>query len=158
LRHKSRGVPYEYPGGTYNEQLGSGNCSSLRLEGQSCLVVGQQVIVPKNLERLGGVRRRNFPQQSMAGRYQGYHLNRDEDGKVYLGFEVYRAHEGWFWRPKLRPQRKPSGAIPRRRSLRGCYRFCRFPPSLFRGLAPPFVASPSAPGVWRSTGRRSRDG
>jgi hypothetical protein len=45
----------------------------------------------------------------MAGRYQGYHFIRDEDGKGDLGFEVYWDHEGWFWRPLLTLGGEPAG-------------------------------------------------
>jgi hypothetical protein len=37
----------------------------------------------------------------MAGRYEGYHFLRDENEELYLRFEVFWQHSGWFWRPLL---------------------------------------------------------
>ena len=36
----------------------------------------------------------------MAGRYQGDHLFRDEDGETHVSVEVFWQHNGWFWRPR----------------------------------------------------------
>ena len=34
----------------------------------------------------------------MAGRYQGNHRFRNEDGKEYESFDVFWQQNGWFWR------------------------------------------------------------
>ena len=34
----------------------------------------------------------------MAGRYHGYHLFSDEEGKDPVSVEVFWQREGWFWR------------------------------------------------------------
>jgi hypothetical protein len=39
---------------------------------------------------------------TMAGRYQGYHLFRDEDGESRRSVEVFWEHNGWFWRPRFK--------------------------------------------------------
>ena len=36
--------------------------------------------------------------QYMAGRYQGNHRFRNEDGKEYESFDVFWQQNGWFWR------------------------------------------------------------
>lgn len=40
--------------------------------------------------------------RNMAGRYQGYHLFRDEDGESRRSVEVFWEHSGWFWRPRFK--------------------------------------------------------
>ena len=40
--------------------------------------------------------------ETMAGRYQGYHLFHDEDGESRRSVEVFWEHNGWFWRPRFK--------------------------------------------------------
>jgi hypothetical protein len=40
--------------------------------------------------------------RTMAGRCQGYHLFRDEDGESRRSVEVFWEHNGWFWRPRFK--------------------------------------------------------
>ena len=70
---------------------------------QGNTVTDKKVVVRLSLSSLGASASAGTGEpEIMAGRYQGYHIFRDEDGESRRSVEVFWEHNGWFWRPRFK--------------------------------------------------------
>jgi len=64
----------------------------------------------------------------MAGRYHGYHLFSDEEGKDPVSVEVFWQREGWFWRRRFEGHPPDGGAVGPFTTSSGAFRDAKTSP------------------------------